>query len=125
MHVVVTALLVFIFQILVVFNTGLSETVGNFKHNPQGQMQMPGLSNIEGLPIDPGTLPFFQTQDLGFIYTVTIGVILLITAINTFVPRLAAGGHTLKCSFFGSLMLMISGLNLTFIPPVVTKLFAI
>ena len=124
MHVVVTALLVFIFQILVVFNTGLSEAVGNFNNNSQDQMQMPTLSSVEGLPIDPGTLPFFQTQDLGFIYTVTIGVILLITAINTFVPHFAAGGHILKCSFFGSLMVMISGLSLTFIPPVVTKLFA-
>ena len=84
-----------------------------------------GLGSVEGLPIDPAALPFFQTQDLGFIYAITMGVILLLTAINSLVPRFASGGHTLKYIFFGSLMLVISGLNLTIIPSVVARLFVI
>jgi archaellum biogenesis protein FlaJ (TadC family) len=132
MHMAVTALLIFIFQILVVFNTEFRQTVGEFNNTPQGFNNTPqgiegplGLRNVEGLPIDPATLPFFQTQELGFIYALTVAVILLVTLINSLVPRFASGGHHLKCVFFGSLMLIISGFNLTVIPTVVIRLFAI
>ena len=125
MHLTVTALLIFIFQVLVVFNTELRETVGDLNSTPQGQTGPLDLRSVEGLPIDPATLPFFQTQDLGFFYAITMGVVLLITALNSLVPRFAAGGHSLKCVFFGSLMLIISGLNLTIIPPMVARLFVI
>ena len=123
MHAVVTGLLLFILEILFTFNEKLQSALGQTNSNPLGGFTAVDITSVEGLVVDLATIPFFHSQDLGIISVLTIGVILVLTLINSLVPWFATGGTFSKCLFYGSVMLVISGTNMIIIPPIVRNLF--
>ncbi|MFQ5472089.1 MAG: hypothetical protein ACE5FA_04290 [Dehalococcoidia bacterium] len=116
MHIALTGTLVFISEVVTAFNTKLVEAQD--VATPENASSI----NPEDIGI-PGALSF-QSFDTGFIATMVMVVILSLTAINGFAPRAAAGGHSYKTAFFGSITMITSGVILLALPPMAQSLFS-
>ena len=104
LHGAMSALLIFVLEIMIVFNGKLNETANEMGGQSAGAAAL--------LP----TLPVFQTKDLDQISALTLGAVLVLTIANSLAPYFATGGHPLKLAFYGSIMCLLSGLNLLMIP---------
>ena len=71
-----------------------------------------------GLAAQIPDLPMFQSRDMQQTAMLTLGAVMVLTLTNAMAAKFATGGHALKLLFYGSIMLTVSGINLTLIPPV-------
>lgn len=116
MHIALTGTLVFISEVVTAFNIKLVEA--------QEVTNSENASSINPEDIGiPGALSF-QSFDTAFVGTMVMIVILSLTAINGFAPRAAAGGHSYKAAFFGSITMVTSGIILLVLPPMAQSLFS-
>jgi flagellar protein FlaJ len=107
LHGAMSALLIFILEIMKTFTGKLSMATE--------ELSAGSLAQIPALPI-------FQVQDLTQITVLTMGAVLVLTIANSLTAKFATGGHNLKIAFFGSIMFILSGLNLIIIPPITQSL---
>jgi flagellar protein FlaJ len=116
MHIALVGTLVFISEVVSAFNTKLVEAqsiVGG---------ENATTINPEDIGI-PGALAF-QNFDTGFIKLMVLTVILMLTAVNAFAPRAAAGGHNFKMALFGAMTLCATGALLLLVPPMAANMFS-
>jgi len=116
MHIALVGTLVFISEVVSAFNTKLVEAqaiVGG---------ENATTLNPEDIGI-PGALAF-QNFDTGFIKLMVLTVILMLTAVNAFAPRAAAGGHNFKMALFGAMTLCATGALLLLVPPLAANMFS-
>jgi flagellar protein FlaJ len=116
MHIALVGTLVFISEVVSAFNTKLVEAqaiVGG---------ENATTLNPEDIGI-PGALAF-QNFDTGFIKLMVLTVILMLTAVNAFAPRAAAGGHNFKMALFGAMTLCATGALLLLVPPMAANMFS-
>lgn len=108
MHVVLTALMIFLLGILEQFGILLNEA----------------LSTMEGGAASMGALGMqnmftFSAPQVQFLYTLTVGLIVLLSVINAFAIVASQGAHFIKMAFYTAVLLFLSGLCFIFVPPMV------
>ena len=104
LHGAMTALLVFIMEIMISFNDKLTQAGAEL------------ISDSGGFIASVPSLPVFQPKDMTQTTMMTMGAVLILTISNSLAPKFATGGHNLKLAFYGGIMCIISGLNLMLIP---------
>ena len=114
MHVAMTALLLFILQIVITFDEKLAEVSAG---GPESTTAT-AAANVPGLEI-------FQSQDLTLITAMITMVILVLTVANALAPKFASGGHNLKIGATLGVACMISGINMVLIPNVAGALLGV
>ena len=112
MHIVLSSLLVFIYQTLITF-TNLLQTM-----SPEIQ--------TEGLI---GNIPVFLTfnsnlEELSLLYFMIIVIIIVLALANAFTAYAIIGGHIYNLSLYLAMTIAISGAALVFVPPIVKMLFS-
>ena len=110
LHGAMTALLIFIMQIMISFNGKLGAA-----SNELAAQSANAAAHVPDLPI-------FQPKDMSQAAVLTMIAVVVLTISNSLAPHFATGGHALKLVFYVSLMCVISGLNLILIPPIAAKL---
>ncbi len=111
LHISLTALLVFILQVMIIMQNVLEEF------------------SIDDIGDAASSLPatafsgFSQGSATGFVWLVTF-IILVLTAANAFAPKAAEGGHNLKLLYNLGIMSAISGANMLLIPRFVNSIFS-
>ena len=109
MHVVLVALVLFIF-----------ETMGQFEQLV-GTI-MPAGASVSGMP----SFGIFSTSgQMGLMHFMVIGVVMVLTVANALAVYVAGGGHYYKIFFYLSMTLGISGTALLIVPKIVTLMFKI
>lgn len=113
LHAVLTGIILFVTQVLVVFATELA------------RVEQEGLQD-SSLAADAGftNVLTFAAPNVSFITAMATGVILILTITNSLAPYVASGGHRLRLCIFAAAMFVLSGLSLLFIPSLVSGLFA-
>ena len=111
LHFAMTALMVFVLEIMRAFNTRITEASALLESQSEGS----GLSLLPSLPV-------FQPQDLGLLSTLTMVALISMTLSNALTPKFALGGHALIAALFGGITLIMTGMNLFVIPPVAAKI---
>ena len=119
MHVSMTGLLVFIFEIVATFNDHLEDVAKEVLE--QSVFTDTSSSTSSSLQIG---MEMFQPHDLAVISNVIILVVLVLTVANSLAPKFASGGHPLKLTRNFSLLCIFSGLILLIVPKVASALFA-
>ncbi len=111
MHIVLTGLLVFIYQTLITF-TGLIQGIAPEAGSAQ---------SVAGLP----TFTIFTSDsgELGLLYVMIIAIIVVLTVANSFAIYAITGGHIFNFAFFLAISIIISGATLVFVPSLVNILF--
>ena len=112
LHGAMSALLIFVLEIMIAFNGKLAEATEELAEQ--------GGSTLAQLP----NLPVFQSKDMTQTTLLTLAAVVVLTIANTMAPKFATGGHALNLAFCGSIMCTLTGLNLFLIPPVAAKLMA-
>ncbi len=107
LHFAMTALMVFILEIMVTFNSQISGAIAELQETSSGQ----GLSLLPPLPV-------FQSQDMGALALITTVALISLTIANGLAPKFAMGGSRLLISMFGSITCLMTGLNMLLIPPI-------
>lgn len=64
-------------------------------------------------------LPTFNTPQVGFFNVITIVMVILLSAINSYAIISTDGGHKYKAVFYLSLLLALSGISFIIVPPMV------
>jgi flagellar protein FlaJ len=105
LHGVMTALMVFILEVTLRFNAGISAAMSSFETSSPS----PGSTAIP-------TLPFFVVQDMTPLSVLTISAILILSIINSLAIRAAIGGHPLTATLYAGIMFLLSGLSLIIVP---------
>ena len=113
LHGAMTGLLIFVLQIMLSFNERI------FSATAELEAQSPGA--IGKIP----NLPAFQPKDMDQIIWLTLLAVIILTITNSLSPHFATGGHSLKLAFYGSIMCIISGVNLMIIPSIAGSLLSI
>ena len=113
LHAAMTALLIFILEIMRAFNAHLVEATQELV--AQGSDLLPQLPN----------LPAFQPKEMGMVTNITLIVVVVLTVANSLVPKLATGGHILKLLVYAPVMCIASGVNLVIIPPLAGGLLSL
>ena len=111
LHATMTALLLFILEIVMKFNTKIGEVITEV-----------GDETFEAAAGAASALPYFQPKDMGELQLVTGLVIAVLTMANGLVPGFALGGHPLKALLFIGLAALISGINMVMVPLVSGRL---
>lgn len=131
MHATMVFILVFVLEILSVFNSKLTEISGSGLPDVDNPIYLPsnldvpsGLSISTGAELSAG-LGLFTAQNLTVISIVILIFISVLTLANGLAPKFASGGSNFKIAFFLSLMCLLSGLILGTVPLLSDKLFAI
>ena len=101
LHFAMTALMVFVLEIMKAFNIRITEASGILDAQSGGS----GLSLLPDLPV-------FQPQDIGFLSTLSMVALISMTISNALTPKFALGGHALITAFFGGITLLMTGFNL-------------
>ncbi len=112
LHGAMSALLIFILEIMTAFNGKLADATADL------------MSKSSNMASQIPHLPFFQSKDMGQTSLLIMGAVIVLTIANTMAPKFATGGHSLKLAFYGSIMCTLSGLNLLLIPPMAAKVLA-
>ncbi len=112
MHLVLSVLVVFVYQILLSFSTLLEQV-------------MPGGDTGSGISAG---LPSFGvlgsgSMELKLLYFMIILVVLVLALANATAVFATAGGHVFKLSYYLSFTLGISGAAITFVPSLVQTMF--
>ena len=105
LHATMTALLLFILQIVLMFNQKVQEVISEV-----GNEAFSSTANYTG------TLPYFVPKDVSQLQVITGLVLLVLTVANGLVPGFALGGHPMKAALFLGIAGAISGLNLLLVP---------
>ena len=111
MHVVLTGLLVFIYQTLITF-TSLIQTIAP----DEGIVQ-------SGANLPPFTIFSSDSGELALLYFMIVIIIIVLTMANSFAIYSITGVHIYNLAFYLALTITISGLTLAFVPAAVTMLF--
>ena len=111
MHIVLTTLLIFIYQTLITF-TDLIKSI------------VPGEADIRTM----SSLPFFgifsgDSAELNLLYFMVIVIVVVLTLANSFAVFATSGGHIFKLSFYLAITMAISGVVLIFVPHLVNMMF--
>ena len=108
LHFAMSALLVFVLEIMNAFNTRVENLTQDL------ESQAAGAGSAVVMP----SLPVFQPQDIGMMFNMTLVALLAMTIANALAPKFAVGGHPLNAAFFGGITSVMTGLNLWLIPPI-------
>ena len=107
LHFAMTALMVFILEIMITFNAQISTAIGELQESSSGQ----GMALLPPLPV-------FQSQDMGSLSLITTVALVSLTIANGLAPKFAMGGSKLLMCMFGSITCLMTGLNMLLIPPI-------
>lgn len=107
LHFAMTALMVFILEIMVTFNREISGAIVELNESSAGK----GLALLPPLPI-------FQTQDMSSLGLITTVALISLTIANALSPKFAMGGSSLLMSLFGSITCLMTGFNMLIIPTI-------
>lgn len=113
LHFAMTALMVFVFELMQSFN----ERIETMK-------QAMDSGGVAGAQAAMPSLPVFQGQDMGLLSLVTLAALLSMTVSNALAPAFALGGHPLNAALYGGMTCVMTGLNLSLIPPVASQILA-
>jgi len=125
MHATVVFILVFVFQIVSVFSSKLSEVSSKVK---EGTISTGTVNTTATLPSGinlpaggdmTGGLDMFASQDIGTLGGIIVFVIVVLTIANALAPKFAAGGSHLLITAYLSIMCLATG-GLMFIIPLFT-----
>ncbi len=110
MHLVLTVVVVFIYQTLVIFSNLVKEVA------PEGNLSdiMPGLASFG---IYNGA-----SAELNLLHFMVIVIVVVLTLANAFAIYATGGGHIYKLTFYLSIMGALSGAVLLFVPPLVSMM---
>ena len=111
MHVVLTALLIFIYQTLITFTDLIQGMV------PEGEAAQ-SMSNLPSFGIFGG-----GSTELDMMYFMVIVIVIVLTFANSFAIYATSGGHIYKLAFYLALTMAISGAAILLVPPVVAMMF--
>jgi archaellum biogenesis protein FlaJ (TadC family) len=111
LHFAMTALMVFILEIVKAFNTLIVKAIADLEAQSGGT----GMASLPSLPI-------FNPQDTTMLSVMTTFALLSFTVANALTPKFAMGGHPLNTCLFGSLTCMMTGANMMMIPQVAAGL---
>ncbi len=111
LHFAMTALMVFILEIIKAFNQLILAAIADLEAQSGGT----GLASLPPLPI-------FNPQDTTMLSILTMFALISFTVANALTPKFAMGGHPLITCLFGSITCMMTGLNLLMVPPVASGL---
>ena len=111
LHFAMTALMVFILEIMITFNSMISGAIAELNETTSGQ----GLSLLPPLPV-------FQSQDMGALSLITTVALISLTIANGLAPKFAMGGSKLLMAMFGSITCLMTGLNMLLIPSIAQKI---
>lgn len=111
MHIVLTALVVFIYQIFITF----SELVQSVMPEGGATQLVPGI-------------PAFGvynsgSAELNLLHFMVIVIVVVLTFANAFAIYATSGGHIYKLSFYLAMTMAIAGAAMVFVPPVVNMMF--
>lgn len=107
MHVVLTIVVVFIYQTLVTFS-GLVQTIAP----GEGVMQaIPGVSAV-GVYTS-------ASAELNLMHFMVMVIVVVLTFANAFAIYATGGGHIFKFSYYLAITMAISGVSIIFVPPAV------
>jgi len=109
MHAVLVALMVFIYQIMIIFS---------------GAFQTLEVDETSG---DLANMPFaelFSGAQLNLLHSVTIALILVLSGANAFAIKATEGGHNYKFIYYLSIMLAVAGAVLVSVPPIASAIFS-
>lgn len=110
MHLVLTAVVVFIHQTLVTFSNLVNELVPG--GNPAEMV--PGMTSFG---IYGGS-----SEAMNLLHFMVIVIVIVLTLANAFAIYATGGGHIYKLSFYLAIMAGISGAVLVFVPPMVNMM---
>jgi flagellar protein FlaJ len=112
LHAVLLAILMFITQVVIVFNQQITAIQGDSLSNSD-LLNQAGVQS--GLPMQFSAITFVP------IFVATVA--LFITAANSFAPYAAVGGHRLKLCLFAAIMMVMSAGVMFAVPHLVQGLF--
>ena len=107
LHFAMTALLVFVLEIMKAFNTRISEASDALAAQSGGT----GQSLLPSLPV-------FQSHDMSMLTNLTMVALISMTISNALAPKLALGGHAINVAFYGAVTCIMTGVNMFVIPPI-------
>ncbi len=107
LHFAMTALMVFILEILFTFNDQI--TLALLDVTEQGANS--GLTSLPALPV-------FQEQNLAPLAALTLAALIAMTVANSLAPKFAIGGHAVFSTLFASICFILTGLNMLIIPKI-------
>jgi flagellar protein FlaJ len=111
MHIVLTALLIFIYQTLILFTDLVQSIV-------QEEGSTPALANLPSFGIFAG-----DSVELSLLYFMVALIVIILAFANSFAIYAASGGHIYKLAFYLSITMAISGAALVFVPSLVQMMF--
>ena len=111
LHFAMTALMVFILEIMITFNAQISGAIAELQESSSGQ----GLALLPELPV-------FQSQDMGALSLITTVALISLTIANGLSPKFAMGGSRLLICMFASITCLMTGINMLFIPPIAASI---
>jgi archaeal flagellar protein FlaJ len=109
MHAAITALLVFVSEVITIFGN----MVG------QAEAAMPKVSGAPAM----GAFTSFNIEGLGILHTLVLPLVIIFTVANSLAPSVADGGSWYKIFFTLGVLSAISGICLVFIPEIAATLF--
>jgi flagellar protein FlaJ len=114
MHATMALLLVGIYQIMWSF----SQAMQSMKGATTGQ----GMNAISQLP----TFAFFSNSSgqLQMLYMMSTAMLLMLTVVNPAAIKVVEGGHNYKYLYYLSIMMLITGAAMIFVPGLVTGMFS-
>ncbi|MBN1376346.1 MAG: archaellar assembly protein FlaJ [Dehalococcoidia bacterium] len=114
MHATMALLLVGIYQIMWNFSEAMQKMSGT----TSGE----GMNAIASLP----TFAFFSNSDgqLQILYMMSTAMLLMLTLVNPAAIKVVEGGHSYKYLFYLSIMMIITGAAMVFVPGLVTGMFS-
>ena len=112
MHIAMVGLLEFIVQIMSLFSQKIAESQANLAE-----------SSTPGDQYAVTELFTFGQIDMGLVGFLVTTVVLVLTAVNTFAPKAAAGGSTLKLVYHGAIMMAVSGAMMMSVPRFADSIF--
>ena len=117
MHAAMSGLLLFILQIVETFDQKLREVASGLVDDAVSSSSGSSGASTPGLDM-------FQSQDLTLITGMITMVMLVLAIANSLAPKFASGGHTIKMAWSGSIMFIISGINMMVVPPVANSVLS-
>lgn len=115
LHATMSGLLLFIYQILLSFNTAITKMMG--KHSPEVEGAM------ENTPPGLSFFSFGASFDISFIAKYVVFIVFVLTVASTLASKFAAGGSNYKLCFYASMLFFVSAIVLFFVPMMADKIF--
>ena len=110
LHFAMTALMVFVLEIMRAFNTRITEASEALSSQSGGS----GMSLLPDLPV-------FQPHDISMLSHLTLVALVSMTISNALAPKFALGGHPIIVALFGAITCIMTGFNMFLIPPIASR----